>query len=222
MMTANDMNKMWTDMMGSFPVDTSAWKDAYRTQADLAEKMSRIVLDAAETSTDLSAQWTKDTISKMQGAVSVREEPAEYTKAMSDFASTQAEMTAETMARFAEIAKKVQTETVEAMLSVGKESADKATAFTKKAADDAAEMGRDVTRIRHLIRRAAAIDHFAPRFAPETHHHPDHLISLFNQQCGSDRAIDATAHGDDNTRARCGRWCVHVANRRAWLPNRQL
>ena len=139
MMTANDMNKMWTEMMGSFPVDTSAWKDAYRTQAEMAEKMSRIVLDAAETSTDLSAQWTKDTISKMSDVATMRDEPADYGKAMTDFASAQAEMTAETMARFAEIAKKVQTETVEVMLSVGKDSADKATAYTKKAADEAAD-----------------------------------------------------------------------------------
>ena len=139
MMTANDMNKMWTEMMGSFPVDTSAWKDAYQTQAEMAEKMSRIVLDAAETSTDLSAQWTKDTIAKMQDVAAVRDEPADYGKAMTDFASAQAEMTAETMARFAEIAKKVQTETVEVMLSVGKDSADKATAYTKKAADEAAD-----------------------------------------------------------------------------------
>ena len=156
MMTANDMNKMWIEMMGSFPVDTSAWKDAYKTQAEMAEKMSRIVLDAAETSTDLSAQWTKDTIAKMQDVAAVRDEPADYGKAMTDFASAQAEMTAETMARFAEIAKKVQTETVEAMLSVGKESADKATAYTKKAADEAAEMGKTATARGAAATRKAA------------------------------------------------------------------
>ena len=153
MMTANDMNKMWSEMMGSFPVDTSAWKDAYRTQVELAEKMSRIVLDAAETSTDVSAQWTKDTLSKMYDVTSVREEPADYGKAMTDFASAQAEMTAETMARFAEIAKKVQMETVETMLSVGKDSADKASAYGKDAADkfaanvkDAADEAADKTK----------------------------------------------------------------------------
>ena len=145
MMTANDMNKMWTEMLGSMPVDTSAWKDAYRTQAEMAEKMSRIVLDAAETSTDLSAQWTKDTIAKMQDIAMVRDEPADYGKAMTDFASAQAEMTAETMARFAEIAKKVQAETVETMLSVGKESADKASAYGKEAADKMAATAKDVT-----------------------------------------------------------------------------
>ena len=145
MMTANDMNKMWTEMLGSMPVDTSAWKDAYRTQAELAEKMSRIVLDAAETSTDLSAQWTKDTLSKMQDVAAVRDEPADYGKAMTDFASAQAEMTAETMARFAEIAKKVQAETVETMLSVGKESADKASAYGKDAADKMTSTAKKAT-----------------------------------------------------------------------------
>ena len=155
-MTANDMNKMWTEMLGSFPVDTSAWRDAYRTQTELAEKMSRIVLDAAETSTDISAQWTKDTIAKMQGVTAVRDEPADYGKAMTDFASAQAEMTAETVARFAEIAKKVQTETVEVMLSVGKDSADKATAYGKKAADEAANVTQTVASRGAAATRKAA------------------------------------------------------------------
>jgi hypothetical protein len=130
----NDMNKMFGDMMNAFPMDTSAMQDAFKTQAALAERLSRVVLDAAETSTEISAGWTRDTLSKMQGVATVKDEPADYSKAMTEFASAQAESTAETMARFAEVAKKVQMETVEMMLSAGKDTAEDMTATSKAAA----------------------------------------------------------------------------------------
>lgn len=130
----NDMNKMFSDMLGAFPMDTSAMQDAFKTQAALAERLSRVVLDAAETSTEISAGWTKETIAKMQSVATIKDEPADYSKAMSEFASAQAESTAETMARFAEVAKKVQMETVEMMLSAGKETADDVTRASQSAA----------------------------------------------------------------------------------------
>lgn len=130
----NDMNKMFTEMLGAFPMDTSAMQGAFKTQAALAEKLSRVVLDAAETSTEISAGWTKETLAKMQDVATVKDEPADYSKAMSEFASAQAESTAETMARFAEVAKKVQMETVEMMLSAGKETADDVVSGSQAAA----------------------------------------------------------------------------------------
>ena len=48
-------------------------------------------------------------------------EPADYAKAMTDFASAYAEVTAEHMAAFAEVAKKVQMDTVELMMAAGKD-----------------------------------------------------------------------------------------------------
>ncbi|MGR3542520.1 MAG: phasin, PhaP [Hasllibacter sp.] len=138
MNNTNEMQKMFADMLGAFPVDTSAMKDAWKTQSALAEKLSRVALDAAETSTEISAGWTKRTIGKMNDVAAVKDEPADYGKAMTDFASATAEMTAETMAQFAEVAKKVQMETVELMLAAGRETAAEATAAAKPAAKKAA------------------------------------------------------------------------------------
>jgi len=129
----NDLTKMMQDMMGAFPMDTKAMQDAFKTQATLGEKMSKVALDAAEKSTEISAKWTKDTLAKMHDITSVKDEPTEYTKAVTDFASAQAEMAAETMAAFAEVAKKVQMETVELMLAAGKDLTEDATAAVKKA-----------------------------------------------------------------------------------------
>jgi hypothetical protein len=128
-----DYTKMMSDMMGSFPMDMSAYSDAFKTSAAMGEKMSKVMLDAAEKSTEISSKWTKDTIAKMGDMASTKAEPTDYTKAMTDFASAQAEMTAETMAAFAEVAKKVQMETVELMMAAGKEASEEATAAVKKA-----------------------------------------------------------------------------------------
>jgi len=128
-----DFTKYVSDMMAAFPVDVSAMNDAFKTSAAMGEKMSKVALDAAEKSTEISSKWTKDTIAKMSDVASVKDEPADYTKAMTDFASAQAEMAAETMAAFAEVAKKVQMETGELMMAVGKEATEEATAAVKKA-----------------------------------------------------------------------------------------
>ena len=133
MAKTNDVTKMMQDMMAAFPIDATAMQDAYKTSAALGEKMAHVALEAASKSTEISSAWTKDTLSKIGEVAKVKEEPTDYTKAMTDYASAQAEMTAETMAAFAEVAKKVQMETVELMLAAGKDFSEDATAAVKKA-----------------------------------------------------------------------------------------
>ncbi len=132
-----DFTKYMTDMMGSFPMDTSAMTDAFKTQAAFAEKMSKVALQAAEQSAEISHTWTRETLSKMGPVATMKDEPADYSKAMTDFASASAEVATENMAAFAEIAKKVQMETVELMMSAGKEAQEDATNAMKKATADA-------------------------------------------------------------------------------------
>ena len=141
----NEYTKMMKDMMGAFPVDMTAMQDAFKTQAAFADKMSKVVLKAAEKSTEVSASWTKATIGKLGVVSNVKEDPADYAKAMTDFASAQAEMSAESMAAFAEIAKKVQMETVELMLAAGKDISDDATAAVKKATNDLTAAAKKAT-----------------------------------------------------------------------------
>jgi len=131
-----DISKMMQELMNAFPVDTKAMQDAFKTQATMNEKMSKVALEAAEKSTEISSKWTKDTLAKLSEMTSVKDEPADYGKAVTDFASAQAEMTSEAMAAFAEVAKKVQMETVELMLAAGKDFSEDATAAVKKATTD--------------------------------------------------------------------------------------
>ncbi|MDO9523931.1 MAG: Phasin, partial [Gemmobacter sp.] len=103
----NDFAKMMQDMMASFPGDTGSMQGAFKTQAALAEKMTKVALEAAEKSTEITSKWTKDTIAKMGDVTKAKTEPTDYTKSVSDFAAAAAEMAAENMAAFAEVAKKV-------------------------------------------------------------------------------------------------------------------
>ncbi|MDC0736780.1 phasin, PhaP [Cognatishimia sp. SS12] len=136
MAKTQDMTAVLKDMMGAFPVDTSALEDAFKNTAALNEKLATVALDAAEKSSEISSKWTKDTLAKLAVMSKAKAEPADYAKAVTDFASAQAETAAENMAAFAEVAKKVQTETVELMMSASKEATEEATAAVKKATND--------------------------------------------------------------------------------------
>ena len=128
-----DFTKVMQDMMQSFPFDATAAQGAFKTSAALGERFAKVALEAAEKSTEISSKWTRETLTKMGSLSKVKEEPADYTKALSDFASASAEMAAENLAAFAEVAKKVQMETVELMLAAGKTASDDAAAVMQKA-----------------------------------------------------------------------------------------
>ncbi|EET47964.1 granule-associated protein [Thalassobium sp. R2A62] len=120
-------------------------EDAFKTQVTLNEKMSSVALTAAGKSAELSTKWTKETIAKMGDLTKAKAEPADYAKSVTDFASASAESAAEHMAAFAEIAKKVQMETVELMLAAGKDISEEATAAVKKATDDVTAAAKKAT-----------------------------------------------------------------------------
>ena len=97
MNTTNDYTKAMQDMMANFPTDPLALQNAFKTQAALTEKMSRVALEAAEKSTEITSKWTKDTLARLGEVARVKSEPTDYTKAAADFATAAAEMAAENM-----------------------------------------------------------------------------------------------------------------------------
>ncbi|WP_210527100.1 Phasin [Rubellimicrobium arenae] len=135
-MASTDYAQMMKDMMSNFPVDTSSVENLAKSQAALAEKMSAVAIEAAQKSTELSARWMQDTLSKLSTVTQVKAEPADYAKSVTDFVSTSAEAAAEHMAAFAEIAKRVQTETLELLMAAGKDMSEDMTAAARKATAD--------------------------------------------------------------------------------------
>ena len=131
-----DFSAALKDAMGAFPVDTKAMEDVFKTTATLGEKLSGVALEAAEKSSEISSKWAKDTIENLGEMAKAKDDPADYTKAMTDFAASSAEVAAENVAAFAEVVKKVQMDTVELMMAAGKELTEEATAAVKKATND--------------------------------------------------------------------------------------
>lgn len=136
MAKTQDFSKVVQDMMQAFPFDATAAQGAFKTSASFGEKMAKVALEAAEKSNDISSKWARETIARVGSLTKVKEEPADYTKAISDFASAAAEMAAENLAAFAEVAKKAQMDTVELMLAAGKSASEDAAAAVQKATAD--------------------------------------------------------------------------------------
>ena len=145
MAQAPDFTKLMKDMMGSFPADMSSMQEAFKTQAALGERFSKVALEAADKSAAISTKWTKETLAKVGTASTVKEDPADYSKVMTDFAAAQAEMASENVAAFAEVAKKVQMETIELLMAAGKDVSEDATAAVKKATADVTKAAKKAT-----------------------------------------------------------------------------
>lgn len=142
---AQDFTATMKEMMGAFPVDTKAFEDVFKNQSALAEKLSAVAIDAAQKSSDLSAKWTQETLKKVSDMSKAKAEPADYAKAMTEFASAQAEATNANMAAFAEIAQKVQNDTMELLMSAGKDMSEEMAAAAQKATADITATAKKAT-----------------------------------------------------------------------------
>lgn len=142
MAKAPDFTKTMQDMMANFPVDTSSMQDAFKSQSALNEKLSRVALSAAERSTEISAQWAKDSIARVGELTAKKDDASAYAKAFTDFASATAETAAEHMSAFAEVAKKLQMETVDLLMAAGKDLAEDA----QKTAEKASKQAQDAVK----------------------------------------------------------------------------
>lgn len=146
MASTQDYASMIKDAMGNMPVDTAAVSSLVRSQAQLAERMSAVAIEAAQRSTDLSAKWAQDTLTKLSSMTQAKAEPADYAKGVAEFMTGSAEAAAEHVAAFAEIARKVQTETLELLMSSAKDMGQQITDAAQNAAQKAGTETAGITR----------------------------------------------------------------------------
>lgn len=137
----NPFAKLFADM----PVDMKVFNDAFKNSAELGEKFSKVALSAAEQNAEISSKWAKDTLTKLADVSKAKAEPTDYSKALTEFASASVEAASENVAAFAEVAKKVQMDTVELLMAAGKEAQAEAAAAVKKATNDAKDAVKKAT-----------------------------------------------------------------------------
>lgn len=138
MNTAHDFAQTMKGFAGAFPVDARAAADAFRTQAAFGEKMSALMLQAAERTADISGKWTRETLARISDMAKVKEDPSDYAKALADFATASAETATENLAAYADVAKTAQLDGVELVISAGRDAQESATATLRRATDEAA------------------------------------------------------------------------------------
>jgi hypothetical protein len=117
-------------MFSNAPVN---FKDVLGNVAEYNGKLSQIALDAAKKNAELSQTWANNTLGALDAFTAVQEKPTAYASVAKDFVSAQAKSTPEHVAAFAEVAKQAQIDTVELLLSAGKQVQAEATEVAKKA-----------------------------------------------------------------------------------------
>ncbi len=144
-MTKNTFENPFAKLFNDLPVDMNAFADSFKSAGALSEKLSRVALGAAEKNAEISNKWTRETLARLTVASKAPSEPTDYSKAATDFASASVEAASEHVAAFAEVAKKVQMDTVELMLAAGKEAQAEASAVVKKATVEATDAVKKAT-----------------------------------------------------------------------------
>lgn len=128
----NGYTKVMTGMFGEFPANAGMFKSAFRQQAAITDKMSRVVLAAAEKSTEISATWTKSTLGELGNVTNAQDDPSDYTKAINDFAIAQAELGAKSVEALADVATTAQVRAFELMLAADKDPVNGASKAARK------------------------------------------------------------------------------------------
>ena len=105
-------------------------------------KLANVAIDAAGNSSEISAKWTSETIDRLAEMSKARVDRADYSKALTDYASSQADIAASNITAFADLAKRVQLETVDLMVATGKELSQESSDALKKAANQAVKAAK--------------------------------------------------------------------------------
>lgn len=89
--------------MATFPIDASKAEGAFKSSAELNEKISTVALTAVEQSSAISEQWTQDTLKSLSDVAKAKPAPGDYVQAMTEFATGYSKAATEHMTAFAEI-----------------------------------------------------------------------------------------------------------------------
>jgi hypothetical protein len=115
-----DMQKMMQEALAALRLDPGKMQETLQAQAGLGEEFSRLALGAAEKSAELSAKFTQATLARLGEVTSAKAAPADYGKAMQEFAEAQSDLVHGQVAAFTQILREVQTQTVELMMQAAR------------------------------------------------------------------------------------------------------
>ena len=95
-------------------------------------KLSKIALETIKKNTELSQEWSKETLNSLETFTKTQKNPSDYSKVINDFVTQQTQSSPKHIAEFAEIAKQAQLDTIDLYMSAGKEMNEEMTKTAKK------------------------------------------------------------------------------------------
>ena len=124
-----------TDMQSLF--DPRAYQNLFKTVAEMNERFTGVMVEAGQRTTEITGETTREALSNLRDFSQVREEPADYAKAYSDFLQRQMELVSRTAQSFADLSQKTGTAATEMASDAGSKIADVASENAERATDKA-------------------------------------------------------------------------------------
>ncbi len=125
---ANDMQSLF---------DPKGYQDVFKTMTSVNQRMASLAIEAGTRATDIASETAKEALSNVRDLTQVRDEPADYGKAYSDFLQKQAELITRAAQAYATETQKVGSETSDLATKAGEEISGKVAAHTEDAAQKA-------------------------------------------------------------------------------------
>ncbi|MFD2739624.1 phasin family protein [Sulfitobacter aestuarii] len=132
MTTQNTQTPMF-DMQSLFNPKSS--HELFKTMASMNERMTAIFVEAGTRSVEIMTATAKQSLSNLSEVAQVREEPADYAKAYSEFAQKQMDLLKRSAQDIGEVTQEAGTETQELTSELGEEVNGKVAASTKEATE---------------------------------------------------------------------------------------
>ena len=131
-MTKQNANSAATDMQSLF--NPQGYQDMFKTWATMNQRMASLVVEAGTRATDVGSATAKEAFANVRELTQVRNEPAAYGKAYTDFMQKQAELFTRTAQAYANETQKIGSETADLTSKAGEEITDKVAANGEAAA----------------------------------------------------------------------------------------
>lgn len=117
--------------------DMKSYEDACKTAASMNERMASLAIDAGTRATDMANETAKEALSNMRELTQVRDDPAAYAQAFTDFAQKQTELFTRTFQSMATDMQKVSSEASDFAAKTSEDITGKATAAVESAVQKA-------------------------------------------------------------------------------------
>ena len=130
---ANDVQNMF---------DPQNYQSVLKTWANMNERVTAMLVDAGHRSTEITSETANEALTNLRDVTQVRDEPAEYGQAYSDFVQKQMDLAMRTVQAYADVTQRTGSKASELASEAGEKVADKVSENADRAADKASSAAK--------------------------------------------------------------------------------